>query len=66
MKQMGQGEYALDILKFDLALLQERFTALESQQKTIQKELPERLLIHRQSLEEQYEKMFQLVDGVHR
>jgi len=61
MKQMGQAEYVIDILSFDLAQIQERFIALEKKQNEIKVEIFERLAGFRTALAQQYEEAFDLI-----
>jgi len=61
MEQMGQGEFALDILQFDLKSLQEQFVVLESRKTEIKKKLTQRISAHRQALDVQYERLFKLL-----
>lgn len=63
MKQMGQAEYALDILHFDVKSMQERFISLESRKMTIKREIAQRISAHRQVLEVQYDQVFGLLEG---
>jgi len=64
MEQMGQAEYALDILQFELKSLQERFISLESRKTAIKREIAQRILTHRQALDVQYDQVFRLLEEV--
>ena len=64
MDQMGQLEYALDILSFDLASLQERFIDINSRRYLIQEGLSHKISIQINSLYTQYDQMFQLPESV--
>lgn len=64
MEQMGQAEYALDILQFELKSLQERFISLESRKTAIKREIAQRILTHRQALDVQYDQVFRLLERV--
>lgn len=61
MEQMGQGEFALDILRLEPKSLQEQFLALESRKATIKTALAERIAAHRQALDVQYDRVFRLL-----
>jgi polysaccharide pyruvyl transferase WcaK-like protein len=63
MGQMGQAEYALDILHFDLTSMQERFISLESRKTTIKREIAQRISAHRRALEVQYDQVFRILEG---
>ena len=62
MEQMGQTEYALDILQCELKSLQERFISLESRQTAIKRTIAQRILAHRQALDVQYDQVFRLLE----
>jgi len=61
MAQMGQREFALDILRFELESLQEKFVVLESRQTAIKTKLAQQLAAHRQVLDAQYDRIFGLL-----
>ena len=61
MEQMGQGEFAQDILQFELKLLQEQFIIIESQKTAIKAKLAQRISTHRQALDVQYDQVFRLL-----
>jgi polysaccharide pyruvyl transferase WcaK-like protein len=61
MEQMGQGEFALDILRLELKSLKEQFIVLESQKTTIKKKLAQRISAYRQALDVQYDQVFRLL-----
>ena len=62
MAQMGQADYALDIMNFDLETLQERFVALESRKTDVRREIAQGISVHRQALSEQYARVFGLLE----
>jgi polysaccharide pyruvyl transferase WcaK-like protein len=64
MEQMGQVEYALDILSFDLDSLKKCFIDLSSRRSLIQEELSHRISIQRDALCTQYDQLFQLLSRV--
>jgi polysaccharide pyruvyl transferase WcaK-like protein len=64
MEQMGQAEYALDILQCELNSLQQRFISLESRKTAIKREIAQRIWGHRQALDVQYDRVFRLLEGV--
>jgi polysaccharide pyruvyl transferase WcaK-like protein len=61
MEQMGQREFALDILQFDLKSLQEQFIVLESQKTVIKSKLAQQIAAHRQALDVQYDQVLSLL-----
>lgn len=61
MEQMGQGEFALDILRLELKSLQEKFVVLESRKTEIKTKLAQRIAAHRQALDVQYDQVFRLL-----
>jgi len=61
MEEMGQGEFALDILRLEPMSLQEQFIALEAQKTTIKKNLTQRISAYRQALDVQYDRVFRLL-----
>lgn len=61
MEQMGQGEFATDILSFELESLQEKFMVLEAQQAAIKTKLARQLSAQRQALDVQYDQLFSLL-----
>jgi polysaccharide pyruvyl transferase WcaK-like protein len=61
MEQMGQGEFAMDILSFELKSLQGKFLVLESQKTAIKTKLARQLSAHRQALDVQYDQLFRLL-----
>ncbi|MHB8534196.1 MAG: polysaccharide pyruvyl transferase family protein [Sulfuricaulis sp.] len=61
MEQMGQGSFALDILKLDLKSLQQNFILLESQKTAIKETLDQRIVLHRRALEVQYDQVLGLL-----
>jgi polysaccharide pyruvyl transferase WcaK-like protein len=61
MEQVGQGEFALDILRLDLQSLQERFLALESRKAAIKAALARHIAGHRQALDVQYDRILRLL-----
>lgn len=62
MAQMGQSEYALDINSFDCDLLRERFISLESNNMTVRREIEQNILIFRQALQLQYDRVYRLLE----
>jgi polysaccharide pyruvyl transferase WcaK-like protein len=62
MAQMGQAEYALDILRCELKSLQERFVSLESRKAAIKREIAQRVSTHRKALDVQYDQVFKLLE----
>lgn len=61
MEQMGQGEFALDILRLELKSLQEQFLALESRKAAIKTALGQHIAAQRQALDVQYDRVFRLL-----
>jgi polysaccharide pyruvyl transferase WcaK-like protein len=62
MEMMGQSEYALNIHSFDCNSLRKRFVSLESNKKTVKREIERRASISRQALETQYVQLFNLLE----
>ena len=61
MEQMGQREYGLDILHFNVESLQERFISLESKKDENKRIIAQRVSSHRESLEIQYKEIYKLL-----
>ena len=64
MRQVGQGENAIDIGQLTLPALQERFVALEGRGAQSAGALRRRLPAVREALEAQYDRVFALLDAV--
>lgn len=54
MMAMGQGEYLLDIERFDLESIIQRFQALEASAEAVKARIDERVKVFRKALEYQY------------
>jgi polysaccharide pyruvyl transferase WcaK-like protein len=54
MDQLGQGEYVLDIGKFDVETMITRFSLLESRSKIVKEEIDQRISRCRTLLDDQY------------
>lgn len=63
MKQMDQDEYALDILKFNMNLLHERFISLESKKEENKRKIAQWVKTNREALDYQYDLVFGLLSG---
>jgi polysaccharide pyruvyl transferase WcaK-like protein len=61
MHDTGQAEYRLSIDDFDVDTLIERFTALETNRGTIEKQLTQNTQQYRAALDEQYERIFSII-----
>jgi hypothetical protein len=61
MAHMLLADYALDILQFDLARIQECLIALEMRQREAKDEISQRLTRHRLPLARQYDEVIGLV-----
>jgi len=64
MRQMGQGEYAIDIGRLSLLALQERFVALERHAGEFVAAVGRRLPEVRAALDAQYDRTFTLLEAV--
>jgi polysaccharide pyruvyl transferase WcaK-like protein len=64
MEQLGQGEFALDIMNLELRSLQGRFIALETQKPTIKKRLAQRIPALVQALDAQYDQVLGLLEPI--
>jgi polysaccharide pyruvyl transferase WcaK-like protein len=58
MADTGQAEYCLQIDRFDVDTLKNRFLTLEANRDIIKQQLAKRTQEYRESLEEQYERLF--------
>lgn len=65
MAQMGQSEYVVDINRLDLNVLRERFILLESRGRTAEAEIEQRVSLYRRVLEDQYDRVFRLLEENH-
>jgi len=63
MTYCGQGEYCLDIEKFDLASIKETFTQLEKNRAAVRTQLGHRTARLRERLEAQYQELFCVQPG---
>ena len=63
MEQMGQSDYVVDIHDFGLEELRARFLALEGCVNAVKEELDLRLPRCQRALDEQYERLFELVEA---
>ena len=58
MEDRGQAEYCLQVDKFDLDTLKDRFRALEANRVNIKHQLAKRTQEYKEALNEQYERLF--------
>lgn len=61
MAQMGQANYALDILRFDVESAQGKFILLEADQEVARNEISKRLATQRLALSQQYDEVLALI-----
>jgi len=64
MRQMGQAEYAIDVRRLTLEMLQERFLALQGHTAEFTAAVRRRLPAVRQALQTQYDSAFALLQAV--
>ncbi|MDX2253606.1 MAG: polysaccharide pyruvyl transferase family protein [Nitrospira sp.] len=61
MTYMGQGDYVLDIMTLELAVIQRRFQEMELRQEQIKRTLRERAVHHRGVADAQFDGLFALI-----
>jgi polysaccharide pyruvyl transferase WcaK-like protein len=62
MRDMGQGDYLLDLERFDVETLRERFLSLEANRDKIKRDVQPIISGYREALETQYREVFKLVN----
>ena len=63
MTQMGQSDYVVDIISFDVDSLKTRFISMESRSSAIKDEIQRKQPAFKQALQNQYDQVVHLMSG---